>query len=103
MKLEERNGKQILTIDGREYTEERLTAIIKRNNRMTIDTGDIECPLCGCNFKENFLFVCDKCGQLYDIDEMCTDHHDSDEKVCIDCCDKCDHSDEIDDDMGEDD
>lgn len=65
MKLTERDKYEI-------YTQYKLLKITK---------GDTECPLCGCSFSDNGLFVCDDCGRLLDIEQESrwVDH------LCVDC------------------
>ena len=42
--------------------------IYLRNRRLQIHKNDTECPLCGCDFDSNELFVCSECGSLMSKD-----------------------------------
>ncbi len=76
-------------IDGKFYTLKQLQRYIRFYNDHQVERGQTSCPLCGCEYAENNLFVCDECGNLFSIDEQCVEHEHSDMSICQECCDKC--------------
>lgn len=76
-------------IDGKSYTLPRLRKIIKFYNVHQVKMGQKVCPLCGSEYSENELFVCDECGQLLNEKERCDEHYDYDRNVCKECCTTC--------------
>lgn len=79
----------ILEYKNKSYTEKQLQEIIDRNEKMQFYGEEGYCPLCDCDLEENGLFVCGECGELLELDEMCTEHYDGSDNVCRDCCDDC--------------
>jgi hypothetical protein len=55
--------------------------------KMQVDGETYSCPLCGCDFIDNNLFVCETCNQILDNEEKCTEH--TDEHICKECCEYC--------------
>lgn len=76
-----------INIDGKMVSQSQLMRAWRFYQEMQINSGDSCCPLCGCDFDYNDLFVCNECGNLLSIDEKCTEHYDVD--ICKDCCEKC--------------
>lgn len=76
-----------VVIDGKFYTVKQLQRYIKFYDEHQIEKGQIQCPLCECDYDENGLFVCDECGNLLPKEEKCTEHYDGD--ICQECCDEC--------------
>lgn len=76
-----------INIDGKLVSKSQLVRAWRFYQEMQINRGDTCCPLCGCEFGENDLFVCNECGELLSIDEKCTEHYDVD--ICKECCDIC--------------
>lgn len=77
----EYNGKSYI------FKPSKLVEIIEFYNKNMIKIGMTECPLCGCDFFDNNLFVCEECGELKERDELCPDHNYLD--ICKDCCEIC--------------
>lgn len=59
--------------------------IYLRNKRMHIGVGSRECPLCGIDFNECDLFVCDVCGNLESIENESPYNP----GICQDCDEQC--------------
>lgn len=76
-----------ILIDGQYYTLKQLQRYINFYDEHQIKAGQTTCPLCGSEYAENGLFICDCCGNLLNTDEMCKEHNwDGNEDVCQECC-----------------
>ena len=66
-------------------TETERYEMFLRAKRLTIHMSDHECPLCGSNFIDNGLFVCQHCGSLKPIEEQSP----YDSELCYHCDPAC--------------
>lgn len=67
--------------------EEEINRLKKELEKYQLKGGETECPLCGCDFHDNEIFVCEVCKEIYHIDDKCNDHNEKD--VCKNCCEEC--------------
>ena len=80
-----------IVIDGKYYSLTQLQRYIRFYDEHQIKAGQTCCPLCGSEYDENGLFVCDCCGNLLNKDERCKEHDYGDQDVCKECCSFCQH------------
>lgn len=84
---EKANTNWEINIDGKMVSKKQLVTAWKFYQKMQLHGGETICPLCGCDFADNDLFVCEECEQLLSIDEMCKEHNLG--GICQECCDEC--------------
>ena len=77
--------------NGKNYSfrPSKLAEMVEFYNNMQLDSETYCCPLCGCDFADNNLFVCEDCNKLLETEERCEYHHDSTDNICKSCCEEC--------------
>ncbi len=87
--MSKNNNSPEVLIDGKFYSLKRLKTIIDFYDAHQIKAGQTSCPLCGSEYSENELFVCDECGSLLSTEEKCREHDHGSLSLCKDCCSNC--------------
>lgn len=75
-----------IAIDGKMVSRKQLVTAWKFYQKMQLSGGESECPLCGCDLRENHLFCCEECAEILPLEEECQEHNLG---ICRECCEEC--------------